>query len=206
MSRYRGPKDRLSRRFGINLYGAKRNPNDRKGYRPGQHGQGRRAKQSDFGLHLAEKQKLRAYYGMISEKQFRHTFERAQRMRAGVTGEVFVGLLETRLDAMCMRMNFAPTIWAARQIVNHGHILVNGKRVNIPSFQVSPGDVVSVRERSRKIPMVLHQFFGSKIVPPPYVELDADNFTGKLIHFPERHEIPFPGEFSEQLVVEYYSR
>ncbi len=206
MSRYRGPKDRLSRRFGVNLYGAKRNPLDRKGYPPGQHGQNRRFKEKEFGLHLKEKQKFRAFYGMISEKQFRRTFEKARGMRAGVTGEVFVGLLETRLDMMCVRMNFAPTIWASRQVVNHGHILVNGKRCNIPSARVKPGDVVSVREKSRKIPMILHQFFGSKITPPPYVELDADNFTGKLEHFPERHEVPFPGEFQEQLVVEYYSR
>jgi len=206
MSRYRGPKDRLSRKFGVNLFGAKRNPLDRKGYGPGQHGQSRRQKKSEYALHLAEKQKLRAYYGMVSEKQFRLTFERARRMRAGVTGEVFVGLLESRLDMMAVRMNFAPNIWAARQIVTHGHMLVNGKRCNIPSARVAPGDTVSVREKSRKIPMIFHQFLGSKVTPPSYIELDADSFSGKLLHFPERHEVPFPGDFNESLVVEYYSR
>lgn len=206
MSRYRGPKDRLSRKFGINLFSAKRNPLDRKGYAPGQHGQNRRQKKSEYGHHLIEKQKLRAYYGMISEKQFRLTFDRARRMRAGVTGEVFIGLLETRLDMMAVRMNFAPNIWAARQVVTHGHVLVNGKRCNIPSARVMPGDVVSVREKSRKIPMIFHQFLGSKVTPPSYIELDADSFCGKLLHFPERHEVPFPGDFNESLVVEYYSR
>lgn len=205
MSRYRGPKDRLSRRFGVNLYGAKRNPLDRKNAPPGQHGRGRRQKKSEYAIHLDEKQKFRAYYGMISEKQFRKTFETARRMR-GVTGEVFVGLLECRLDTMTQRMNFAPNIWAARQIVNHGHVLVNGKRCNIPSARVKPGDVVSIREKSRKIPMIFHQFLGSKITPPSYVELDSDSFSGTLLHFPEKHEVPFPGEFSEQLVVEFYSR
>jgi small subunit ribosomal protein S4 len=205
MSRYRGPKDRLSRKFGINLYGAKKSPTDKKGYAPGQHGQNRRAKMKEYGLHLKEKQKLRAFYGMISEKQFRKIFDKARRMR-GVTGEVFVGLLESRLDAMALRMNFAPNIWAARQLVTHGHVLVNGSRCNIPSAFVKPGDEVSVRPKSRKIPMVIHQFFGSKISPPSYVELDTDKFTGKLLHFPERHEVPFPGEFNEQMIVEFYSK
>jgi small subunit ribosomal protein S4 len=206
MSRYRGPKDRLSRRFETNLFGAKRNPMDRKGFAPGQHGQNRRAKKSEYGIHLDAKQKFRAYYGMISEAQFRKTFEKARRMRAGVTGEVFVGLLESRLDVMALRMNFAPNIWAARQVVTHGHITVNGKRCNIPSARVMPGDVVGVREKSRKIPMIFHQFLGSKGTPPSYVEVNQDEFCGKLLHFPEKHEVPFPGEFNEQLLVEFYSR
>jgi small subunit ribosomal protein S4 len=206
MSRYRGPKKRLCRRFGTNLYGYRKNPLEHKGYAPGQHGQNRRFKKSEFGLHLDEKQKFRAFYGMISEKQFRTTFERARRSRAGVTGEVFVGMLESRLDMICVRMNFAPNIWSARQIVTHGHIEVNGQKVNIPSYEVKPGDSVSVRARSRKIPVIMHHFFGSKITPPPYVTVEANTFTGKLDHFPERHEVPFPGDFHEQLVVEYYSR
>jgi small subunit ribosomal protein S4 len=206
MSRYRGPKDRLSRRFGINLFSAKKNPLDKKGYAPGQHGQNRRRKQSEHGLHLMEKQKFRAFYGMISEKQFRRIFARARGMRAGVTGEVFVGLLECRLDTMAVRMNFAPNIWAARQIVTHGHILVNGKRCNIASARVMPGDVVSVRPKSRKIKVIFDQFMGRKNTPPSYVELDEKDFSATLLHFPEYHEVTFPGEFNVQAVVEYYSR
>ncbi|OHD62759.1 MAG: 30S ribosomal protein S4, partial [Spirochaetes bacterium GWF1_41_5] len=149
MSRYTGPRNRISRKFGINLWGRAKNPLEKKKSSPGKAPGRKVMKKSDYGIQLDEKQKLRYYYGCISEKQFRNTFKKALQLK-GDTGEEFLGLLESRLDVAVYRMNFVPTIFAARQFVNHGHFMVNGKKVNIPSFRLKPGDVISVREKSRK--------------------------------------------------------
>ena len=154
MSKRESAKYKIDRRMGENLWGRPKSPVNRRNYGPGQHGQRRKGKLSDFGLQLRAKQKLKGYYGSISEKQFRAIYNEADRRR-GDTGENLIGLLESRLDALVYRAKFVPTVFAARQFVNHGHVLVNGKKVNIPSYRLRLGDVVEVRERSRQMPLVL---------------------------------------------------
>ena len=191
MSKRHSAKYKLDRRMGENLWGRPKSPVNQRSYGPGQHGQRRKQKVSDFGLQLRAKQKLKGYYGNITEKQFSRTYEEAER-RKGNTSENLIALLESRLDAVVYRAKFVPTPFAARQFVNHGHVLVNGKRVNIASFRVKPGDVVSVRERSRNMALVLEASQSAERDTPDYLEIDTKGLTAKFVRAPELAEVPYP--------------
>ncbi len=204
MSRRNASKYKLDRRLGVNLWGRAKSPVNLREYPPGEHGQ-RRRKVSDYGTQLKAKQKLRGYYGEITEKQFRRIYREAVRLR-GDTGENMVGLLERRLDMVAYRMLFAPTIFAARQIVNHGHLHVNGRRVTIPSYRVSEGDVIEVRQKSRQHPLILETVQQPDRELPDYVEVDHDKLKGTFLRQPLLAEIPYPVQMQPNLVIEYYSR
>ncbi len=204
MTKRLSSKYKIGRRLGVNLWGRPKSPTNRRDYRPGQHGQ-RRRKTSDFGTQLAAKQKLRGYYGNITERQFRRVYKEAVRRR-GDTGEILVGLLERRLDATVYRMKFVPTVFAARQFVNHGHVLVNGWRVNIPSYRVSEGDVIEVREKSRELAGVLEAIESPERDVPDYIEVDYKKMRGVFLRTPELADVPYPVQMEPNLVIEYYSR
>ncbi len=205
MSKRIAAKYKISRRLGVNLWGRAKDPINRRDYAPGQHGQNRRRKTSDFGLQLKAKQKLKGYYGNITEKQFRRTYEEATRRR-GDTSENLIGLLESRLDAFVYRMGVVPTVFAARQFVNHGHILVNGKRVTIPSYRLQPGEEVSVRESSRQIPMVLEAMANPERTAPEYMDFNEKTLSAKYTRIPQLAEVPYPVMMEPNLVIEFYSR
>src|SRR6195952_1075542 len=190
MSKRASSKYKIDRRMGENIWGRPKSPVNRREYGPGQHGQRRKGKLSDFGVQLRAKQKLKGYYGDLREKQFRSIFAEADR-RKGDTSENLIGLLESRLDAIVYRAKFVPTPFAARQFVNHGHVLVNGKRVNIPSYRVKPDDVVTVRERSRNMALVLEALQSAERDTPDYIELDAKGMSVKYIRIPELAEVPY---------------
>ncbi len=198
-------KYKIDRRMGANLWGRPKSPVNRREYPPGQHGQRRRAKFSDFGLQLRAKQKLKGYYGDLTEKQFRRIFAEAERMR-GDTGENLIGLLERRLDAIVYRAKFTPTIFAARQFVNHCHVIVNGKRVNIPSYRVTEGDVIEVRERSKQLAIVLQSVGLPEREVPDYIVVDYSKMTAQLQRIPAFDEVPFGAVMEPNLVVEYYAK
>ncbi len=204
MSKRHSAKYKLDRRMGENIWGRPKSPINKRAYGPGQHGQRRKQKVSDFGLQLRAKQKLKGYYGNLTEKQFSKTYEEAAR-RKGNTAENLVGLLESRLDAVVYRAKFVPTPFAARQFVNHGHVMVNGKRVNIPSFRVKPGDVVTVRERSRNMALVLEALQSPERDTPEYVEVDSKGMSAKFIRIPELAEVPYPVKMEPNLVIEFYA-
>ena len=204
MSKRHSAKYKLDRRMGENIWGRPKSPVNTRSYGPGQHGQRRKSKVSDFGLQLRAKQKLKGYYGNITEKQFVRIYTEAAR-RKGNTSENLIALLESRLDAIVYRSKFVPTPFAARQFVNHGHVLVNGKRVNIASYRVKAGDVVSVRERSRNMALVLEAMQSSERDHPDYIEVDAKGLAVKFIRAPELAEVPYPVKMEPNLVVEYYS-
>ena len=204
MSKRLSSKYKIDRRLGVNLWGRPKSPINSREYGPGQHGQ-RRKKPSDFGIQLMAKQKLKGYYGNIGEKQFRRYFAEAVR-RKGDTGENLVGLLEQRLDAVIYRAKFVPTVFAARQFVNHGHVEVNGKRVNISSYIVKEGDVVSVRNKSREIPMVLEAVASAEREVPDYVDADHNKLTATFVRVPKLEDIPYPVQMEPNLVIEFYSR
>src|ERR1700710_2497044 len=172
MSKRHSAKYKIDRRMGENLWGRPKSPVNSRSYGPGQHGQRRKQKVSDFGLQLRAKQKLKGYYGNLTEKQFHRTYQEADR-RKGNTSENLIGLLESRLDAVVYRSKFVPPPFAARQFVNHGHVLVNGKRVNIPSYRVKPDDVVSVRERSRNMALELEAIQSGERDTPEYITMDG---------------------------------
>jgi small subunit ribosomal protein S4 len=198
-------KYKIDRRMGQNIWGRPKSPVNRREYGPGQHGQRRKSKLSDYGVQLKAKQKLKGYYGDISEKQFRGVYQEAIRMK-GDSGANLIGLMERRLDAVIYRAKFVPTIFAARQFVNHGHIKVNGRRVNIPSFKVKVGDVVEVKEASRQLPLVLEAVALAERDVPDYVEADHSKLTAKLTRVPGLGEVPYPVMMEPHLVVEFYSR
>ena len=201
MARYTGPKTKIARRFKEPIFGADKTL-DRKNYRPGQHGQSkRRAKQSEYGMQLMEKQKAKYTYGML-ERQFRNVFEKAAR-KGGVTGVVLLQLIESRLDNVVFRLGFARTRNQARQLVSHRHILVNGDLVNIPSYMLKPGDVVGVRERSKSLEIITDSLEG-KVNSFSWLDLDRSAMTGKFMSYPERSDIP--ENINEQLIVELYSK
>src|SRR5579863_5688210 len=204
MSKRQSAKYKIDRRMGENLWGRPKSPVNQRSYGPGQHGQRRKSKVSDFGLQLRAKQKLKGYYGNLTEKQFARTYADAAR-RKGNTSENLIALLEARLDAVVYRAKFTPTPFAARQFVNHGHILVNGKRVNIPSYRVKVGDVVQVRERSRNMALVLEALQLAERDTPDYVEGDAKAMTAKYLRMPELSEVPYPVKMEPNLVVEFYA-
>ena len=201
MSRYTGPSWRISRRLGISLSGTgKELP--RRPYAPGDHGQGRRSKLSEYGLQLHEKQKLRYMYG-LTERQFSNLFVRAGKIREGKHGVNFMILLEERLDNMVYRLGLATTRRQARQLVNHGHITVDGKRVDIPSYEVQPGQVISVREKSKNL-QVIKDAVEAVVGRPQYVSFDADKLEGSLVRLPQREELD--ADIDESLIVEYYNK
>ena len=200
MARYTGPAYKKSRRLGFStLENGKELA--RRPYAPGQHGQDRRKKLSEYGIQMQEKQKVRILYG-LNEKQFRRTFERASKMK-GIAGENLLVLLESRLDNMVYRLGMARTRRSARQIVNHGHILVNGKKVDIPSYTTKVGDVISVKENSKNHPAIIDSLEQNRTVPA-FLEMDKKNLTGKYLRTPERSELN--PEVNEQLIVEFYNR
>ena len=204
MSKRQSAKYKLDRRMGENIWGRPKSPVNQRSYGPGQHGQRRRQKISDFGLQLRAKQKLKGYYGNLTEKQFARTYEDAARKR-GNTAETLIALLESRLDAVVYRAKFVPTVFASRQFVNHGHVLVNGKRVNIASYRVKPGDVVSVRERSRNMALVLEAIQSPERDVPDYLEVDGKGLSAKFVRAPELAEVPYPVKMEPNLVVEFYA-
>ena len=204
MSKRQSAKYKIDRRMGENIWGRPKSPINKRAYGPGQHGQRRKQKGSDFGLQLRAKQKLKGYYGNLTEKQFSKIYEEAAR-RKGNTSENLIALLESRLDAVVYRAKFVPTPFAARQFVNHGHVLVNGKRVNIPSFRVKPGDVVSVRERSRNMALVLEALQSPERDTPDYIEVDGKGMSAKYIRMPELAEVPYPVKMEPNLVIEFYA-
>lgn len=197
-------KYKVNRRLGVNLWGRAKSPIAKRDYPPGQHGQ-RRRKASDFGVQLAAKQKLKAYYGNIGEKQFRRYYQEAVRRR-GDTSEMLIELLERRLDAAVYRMKFAVTPFAARQFVSHNHVVVNGKRVNIPSFQLRDGDMVEVREKSKQLAVVLDAVQSAEREVPEYLEVDHRAMKGRFLRAPKLGDVPYPVQMEPNMVVEYYSR
>lgn len=200
MARYTGPSWKLSRRLGISLTGTGKEL-EKRPYAPGQHGPNQRKKLSEYGLQLQEKQKLRHMYG-VTERQFRSLFDRAGKLQ-GVHGENFMILLESRLDNVVYRLGLARTRRGSRQLVNHGHILVDGKRVDIPSFKVLPGQTISVREKSRNLSTIKESMEVNNFVPD-FLTFDADKLEGTFTRLPERSEVP--AEINEALIVEFYSR
>ncbi len=198
-------KYKLDRRMGENIWGRPKSPVNRREYGPGQHGQRRKGKLSDYGVQLKAKQKLRGYYGNISERQFRGIYDEAIRMK-GDLGAHMIGLLERRLDAVVYRAKFVPTVFAARQFVNHGHVLVNGKRVNIASYRVKVGDVVEVREKAKQMNLVLEAQALAERDVPDYIEVDGSKLTAKLTRVPVVTDVPYAVQMEPHLVVEYYSR
>jgi small subunit ribosomal protein S4 len=197
-------KNKICRRLGVNLWGRARNPIVKRDYPPGEHGSKRR-KISGYGQQLAAKQKLKGYYGNITERQFRRVYQEAARRR-GDTAETMVGLLERRLDTVVYRMNFVPTVFAARQFVNHGHVLLNGRRVTIPSALVREGDVVEVRERSKNMALVLGTIQQPERDVPDYLAVDFKALKGQLVRVPKLADVPYPVQMEPNLVIEYYSR
>lgn len=204
MSKRLAAKFKINRRLGVNLWGRAKSPVNRREYGPGQHGQ-HKGKPTDYGTQLLAKQKLKGYYGNVSEKQLRKYYAEAIR-RTGDTSEHLIGLLECRLDAIVYRMKFVPSVFAARQFVNHGHILVNGKRVNIPSYQVKEGDEISIREKSRQLAIVLEAEASTERDVPEYMEVDHKAGKGTFLHVPKLADVPYPVQMEPNLVVEFYSR
>ena len=204
MSKRQSAKYKLDRRMGENIWGRPKSPINARAYGPGQHGQRRKQKISDFGLQLRAKQKLKGYYGNLTEKQFAATYKEAAR-RKGNTAEKLIGLLESRLDAIVYRAKFVPTPFAARQFVNHGHVMVNGKKVNIASYRCRAGDVVEVRERSRNMALVLEALQSAERETPEYLTVDAKHMSATFVRAPELAEVPYPVKMEPNLVVEFYA-
>lgn len=201
MARYTGSKNRIARRYGVNIFGRARNPMLHKANPPGMHG-ARRRKKSDYGLQLEEKQKLKAIYGMLSEKQLVAYYKKAASQKEN-TASHFVSQLECRLDNIVYRLKFAATIFGAHQLVSHGHILVDGKKVDRRSFQVKPGMVVSVKEKSRKNKAVNHSLDLASHTVPDYLSLDRENFSGQLLAMPTQDQMPWPIVISIPVVCDF---
>jgi small subunit ribosomal protein S4 len=191
--------------MGENIWGRPKSPVNRREYGPGQHGQRRKGKLSDFGIQLRAKQKLKGYYGDLTEKQFKRIYAEAARVK-GDTGENLVGLLERRLDAVVYRAKFVPTMFAARQFVNHGHVKVNGRRVNIPSYRVKEGDVIEVRDKSKQLAIVLEAAGLAERDVPDYMEVDHSKMVATFVRTPSLGDVPYPVVMEPNLVVEYYAK
>jgi len=191
--------------MGENLWGRSKDPVIRRDYAPGQHGILRKKKVSGYGLQLRAKQKLKGYYGNMTERQFRRVYTEAARCK-GDTSENLVGLLECRLDAVVYRMGVVPTVFASRQFVNHGHVKVNGRRVNIPSYQVKENDIIEVAEKSRQLNIVLEAIQNAERSVPEYLEMDTKALKARFIRAPKLAEVPYPVQMEPNLVVEFYSR
>ena len=198
-------KHKIDRRMGQNIWGRPKSPVNKREYGPGQHGQRRKGKLSDFGIQLRAKQKLKGYYANISERQFRGIYAEASRI-SGDSSENLIGLLERRLDSIVYRAKFVPTIFAARQFVSHGHLRVNGRRVTIPSMRLKVGDAIEMREKSKELPIVLDAVQLAERDVPDYVEVDHKAMVAKLTRIPALSDVPYPVQMEPNLVVEYYSR
>ena len=205
MTKRTAAKYKIDRRMGENIWGHPKSPVNRRDYGPGQHGQRRKGKLSDFGLQLRAKQKLKGYYGDLTEKQFRRIFTEAERVR-GDTGENLIGLLERRLDAVVYRSKFVPTIFAARQFVNHGHVKVNGKKVNIPSYRVKEGDVIEVREKSKQMALVIEALGSQERDFAEYIDVDTSKMSATFVRTPGLGDVPYPVMMEPNLVVEFYAK
>ncbi|MGE3623085.1 MAG: 30S ribosomal protein S4 [Bdellovibrionales bacterium] len=197
-------KHKIDRHLGVNLWGRPKSPINKREYRPGQHGQ-RRSKPSDYGVQLLAKQKLRKYYGNVGERQFRRYYQEAMR-RKGNNGEILIQLLERRLDAVVYRMKFAPTVFSARQTVNHGHVLVNGKKVNIASYAVKDGDVIELRGKAKQHGVALAAAQLAERDVPDYMTVNHDEMKGTFVRAPQIGDVPYPVQMEPNLVIEYYSR
>jgi small subunit ribosomal protein S4 len=204
MSKRLSAKYKIDRRMGENIWGRPKSPVNRREYGPGQHGQRRKGKLSDFGVQLRAKQKLKGYYGNITEKQFRGIYAEASRMK-GNTAENLIGLLERRLDALVYRAKLVPTVFAARQFVSHGHVKVNGRRVTIPSYRLKLGDVVEVREKSRELGLVLEAQQSAEREVPDYIDFDHKKMSAQLSRIPGLADVPYPVQMEPNLVIEFYS-
>jgi len=198
-------KHKIDRRLGQNIWGRPKSPINKRETRPGQHGERRSSKLSDYGQQLRAKQKLKGYYGNIGERQFSRVYKEAARLK-GSTSEHLIGLLERRLDAVVYRAKFVPTVFAARQFINHGHVKVNGKRVNIASYRVQVNDVVEVKEASKQLALVLEARALAERDVPDYIEVDEGKVSAKFIRIPALNEVPYAVTMEPHLVVEYYSR
>jgi small subunit ribosomal protein S4 len=205
MTKRSDAKYKIDRRMGQNIWGRPKSPVNRREYGPGQHGQRRKGKLSDYGVQLRAKQKLKGYYANISERQFRGIYQEAIRMK-GDSGAHLIGLLERRLDTIVYRAKFVPTVFAARQFINHGHIKVNGRRTNISSMRLKVGDVIEVKEKSRQLPLVMEAGALAERDVPDYIEVDHSKMTAKLARVPVLGDVPYPVQMEPHLVVEYYSR
>lgn len=204
MSKRHSQKYKIDRRMGDNIWGRPKSPYNKRPYGPGLHGQARKGKMSDFGLQLMAKQKLKGFYGNITEKQFRGIYAEAAR-RKGNTAENLIGLLESRLDAVVYRAKFVPTVFAARQLVNHGHVLVNGVKTNIPSFRCRPGDVIQLRDKAKTMALVLEAFDSPEREHPDYIEIDAGHMAATYTRIPVLDDVPYASQMEPNLVVEFYS-
>jgi len=198
-------KHKIDRRLKINLWGRPKSPFNTRAYGPGQHGQSRKSKLSDYGIQLQAKQKLKGYYGNINERQFRNIYKKAT-MQKGDTGENLIGLLERRLDAVVYRARFSTTIFSARQLINHGHVKVNGKKVNIGSYVVSEEDTIEIRDKSKQLAFIDIALANKERETPEYIQLDEKNKKIKFVRVPKFDEVPYPVVMEPNLVIEYYSR
>ncbi len=198
-------KYKLDRRMGENIWGRNKSPISRRAYGPGQHGQRKSRKLSDYGTQLHAKQKLKGYYGNITERQFRRYYEQASR-KTGDTGEQMIGLLERRLDAVVFRAKFVPTPFSARQLVSHGHVAVNGKRVTIPSYLVEEGDLIELRGKAKDLALVLEAAKSAEREVPDYIDADHGKMSAKFLRVPKLSDVPYAVQMQPSLVVEFYSR
>jgi len=198
-------KHKVDRRLKVNLWGRPKSPFNTRNYRPGQHGQSRKSKPTDYGMQLNAKQKLKSYYGNINERQFRNIYRKAIKKR-GDTTENLVALLETRLDTVIYRAKFAPTVFSARQLINHGHFKVNKKKVNVSSYLVKEEDLIEVKDKSKSLIIIEGCLNSKERDVPEYIQSDGKNKTAKLVRVPKFADIPYPAQMEPKLVIEYYSR
>ena len=198
-------KHKVDRRLKVNLWGRPKSPFNTRAYPPGQHGQGKKGKPTDYGIQLQAKQKLKSYYGNINERQFRNIYRKALKKK-GDTTENLISLLETRLDTIVYRGKFTPTVFAARQLINHGHVRVNKKKVNIASFLVKETDIIEIKEKSKKLAVIDGSLANKEREVPEYIQLDDKKKTVKLVRVPKFSEVPYPVIMEPNLVIEYYSR
>ena len=205
MTKRLNSKHKVDRRLKVNLWGRPKSPFNTRGYPPGQHGQSKSAKPSDFGVQLQAKQKLKCYYGNMNERQFRNVYKKAI-MKKGDSAENLIGLLERRLDAIVYRAKLATTIFAARQLINHGHLKVNGKKVNISSYQVREEDTIEVRDKSKQLALIDVALANKEREVPEYLQVDEKNKKIKFVRVPKFEEVPYPVVMEPNLVIEYYSR
>ena len=205
MTKRLNSKHKVDRRLKVNLWGRPKSPFNTRAYGPGQHGQTKTSKPSDFGIQLQAKQKLKAYYGNINERQFRNIYKKASMLR-GDTSENLIGLLERRLDAVIYRAKFSTTIFSARQLINHGHVKVNGKKVNISSYSVKEEDTIEIKDKSKQLAIIDIALASKERETPEYIQMDEKNKKVKFVRVPKFEEVPYPIVMEPNLVIEYYSR
>ena len=205
MTKRLASKHKVDRRLKVNLWGRPKSPFNSRNYPPGQHGKSKRGKISDYGTQLQAKQKMKCYYGNINERQFRNIYRKAIQKK-GNTTENLVGFLEVRLDTVTYRAKFASTVFSARQLINHGHIRVNGKKVNIPSFLVKPEDTIEIKDKSKDMGMIVSSMVSKEREIPDFIQMDEKNKKARLIRIPKFSEVPYPTIMEPNLVIEYYSR